>query len=103
KYNDLVREGDYYRIASFSKNKEYDAWEVAAKDGSECLVAYVSVNAGLNRKGRALKLYGLDKDAVYREEETGMTYHGDTLMNAGIYMKEMKGDFRSKLVHFTRV
>ena len=32
KYNDLVREGDYYRIASYRENHEFDCYLVAAKD-----------------------------------------------------------------------
>ena len=30
KYNDLVREGDYYRIAHYAQNHYYDCYEVAA-------------------------------------------------------------------------
>ena len=46
KYNDLVREGDYYRIASYAKNHEYDCYEVVSKDKKEALVTFVQV---LNR------------------------------------------------------
>ena len=43
KYNDLVREGDYYRVASYRENGLYDCWMVVAKDKSEALVTYVQV------------------------------------------------------------
>ena len=46
KYNDLVRTGDYYRIASYSENRQFDCWEVAAKDGSEVLVTYAMQGEG---------------------------------------------------------
>ena len=32
KYHELVREGDYYRIASYRENHLYDCWAIAAKD-----------------------------------------------------------------------
>lgn len=32
KYNDLVREGDYYRIASYRENHFYDCYMVVSKD-----------------------------------------------------------------------
>lgn len=31
KYNDLVREGDYYRVASYRENGLYDCWMVVAR------------------------------------------------------------------------
>ena len=43
KYNDLIREGDYYRLASYSENHKYDCWMVAAKDKSEALVTWIQV------------------------------------------------------------
>lgn len=103
RYNDLIREGDYYRLASYSRNDEYDSWAVVSKDRSECLVAYVSVKAGMNRQGRVLRLYGLDPEEVYRDEESGIAYHGDTLMNAGLFVEDMRGDYRSRLISLKRV
>ncbi len=37
KYNDLVREGDYYRIASYRENHFYDCYMVVSKDKKEAL------------------------------------------------------------------
>lgn len=37
KYHELVREGDYYRIASYRENHLYDCWAVADKDKREVL------------------------------------------------------------------
>ena len=31
KYNDLVREGDYFRLASASENQMYDSWQVVSR------------------------------------------------------------------------
>jgi len=45
KYHDLVREGDYYRIASYRENHYYDCWAVAAKDKSES-AGYLCTGSG---------------------------------------------------------
>lgn len=102
KYNDIVREGDYYRIASYSENRFYDAWMVVAKDGSEALLTFVQVLARANYKSRRLILQGLDKDAVYLIEGTDKRYKGDVLMYAGLPVDNLWGDFQSRLVHLIR-
>ena len=35
KYNELIREGDYDRIASWRENHFYDCWQVTDKEKSE--------------------------------------------------------------------
>ncbi len=102
KYNDLVREGDYYRIASYAENREYDCWQVCAKDGSEALVTFVQVLGRPNCKSRRLKLQGLEENASYRVEETGLIYGGDVLMYAGLPVENPWGDFQSRLIHLIR-
>lgn len=99
KYNDLVRNGDYYRIASYSENHEYDCYGVVAKDKSEALFTFVQVMNRPNAHSRRIKLAGLQPDKKYYIEEKGRTFSGDTLMNAGINVKNMWGDFQSKLIH----
>lgn len=99
KYNDLVRGGDYYRIASYRQNHFFDCYAVVSKDKREALVTWVQVLRRPNYHGRMIKLAGLRPDLKYRDEETGRVYFGDTLMNAGIPVQEMWGDFQSKLIH----
>ena len=36
KYNDLVRNGDYYRLASYSTNHLYDCYEIVSVLFTEC-------------------------------------------------------------------
>ena len=102
KYNDLVREGDYYRIASYRENNLYDCWQVVSRDRSECLVTYVQVRFETARKSRRLKLCGLDPRANYRLEETGEVYAGEMLMNAGFLQDMLFGDYGSRLLHFIK-
>ena len=99
KYNDLVREGNYYRLASFSDNGEYDAWMVVSQDGTEALVTYVDVFKHPNFKSRRLLLQGLDPSKEYKDAESGKIYGGDTLMYAGFPLPGTWGDFKSSLIH----
>lgn len=100
KYNDLVREGDYYRIASYRENGLYDCYMVVAKDKREALVTYVQVLGRPNVHSRKIKLLGLNDAADYRLDGTGKVYGGDLLMNTGILVENMRGDYMSRLYHF---
>ncbi len=103
KYHPLVREGDYYRIASWRKNHLYDCWAVVSKDKSEALVTFVQVLSEANFKSRKIRLKGLEAGALYRLEETGEVYSGAVLMNGGFLVKRDFGDFISHLYHFEKI
>lgn len=103
KYNDLVREGDYYRIASAGDNHLYDCWQVTSQDRRRSLVTYIQVQARPNYHSRTIMLKGLDKDAVYELEGTGKRYSGELLMHAGLLVPEMKGDYVSVLYSLVQV
>ncbi|MBE6754246.1 MAG: alpha-galactosidase [Ruminococcaceae bacterium] len=100
KHNDLVRSGDYYRVASYNDNRLYDFYGVVAKDRSEALFTYVQVIHRINMRSLRLRIPGLDADRKYRLEETGEVFYGNTLMNMGYPVTEISGDFRSRLLHF---
>ncbi len=99
KYNDLVREGDYYRIASYSQNHMYDCWSVVSKDKKEALVTFIQVMARPNYHSRRIYLKGLNPKAFYRIEGTKEVYAGDVLMHAGLNIQNVFGDFKGKLIH----
>ncbi len=112
KYNDLVREGDYYRIASYSQNHMFDCWQVVSGDKRESLVTFVQVLTRANYRSRRILLKGLSEDTRYevqilsaRGEKEGDVWicGGDTLMSAGVLVPDMPGDFRSKLIYLTAV
>ena len=118
RFQPLMREGDYYRIASWGENHRYDCWQVVSKDKSEALMTYVQVLAEPNWHSRKLRLKGLDPEAEYRLEEigpeenrqareaqtmTGRIYKGALLMYGGLLIPRMDGDFMSKMIHLTRV
>ncbi len=99
KYNDLIREGDYYRLASVADNGYYDSWMIVEKDQSRALLFYVQVMARANAKSRFIRLAGLDAGKHYVVE--GKTYVGSTLMNAGVRISSEFGDFKSRLIEIT--
>lgn len=103
KYNDLVRMGDYYRISNYIENHEHDSWQVVSKDKSETLVTFIQVLGRPNYHSRRIRLKGLCKDTYYKNEETGEVYSGAALMNAGINVLNIHGDFAGKLIHFIKV
>lgn len=103
KYNDMVREGDYYRIASFRENHTHDCWQVVGKDKREALVTYVQVMGEANCHSRRIFLQGLLPQARYCLEETGREYTGEMLMHGGFLIQRPWGDAQSRLYHFIRV
>lgn len=99
KYNDLVREGDYYRVAAYIENHEYDCYEVVAKDKSEALITFIQVLNRPNFHSRKIRLKGLDENKRYRIEGKEEIYYGSTLIHAGILIENLWGDFKGKLIH----
>ncbi len=103
KYNQLIREGDYYRIASYAQNHKFDCWEIVNEEKTEALVTFVQVLNRPNFKSRKIRLKGLDVHKKYRIEGQEQVYSGETLMYAGILMENMWGDFKAKLIHILEV
>lgn len=93
KYNDLIREGDYYRLASYTENGRYDSWMVVSKNRKKAIVFDVQVLAQANKKSRFLRLEGLDPNMSYQLQ--GRVFGGDILMNAGLRIPGSYGDFQS--------
>lgn len=113
-YNDLVRNGDFYRIASFADNGFYDCYGVVSKDKKEMLLTFLHVMNQPCMPNRHICLKGLAPEKRYRvslvEESSGREKKdivceafGSTLMNAGIVIPCMYGDFQSALYHIEEV
>ena len=115
RFSGLVRDGDYYRLASYSENGMYDCWEVASKDGKEALITYVQVPAKVNAGSRRIFPKGLcddkkyiikqifpDEKQVFPSEKDGendmQPLAGETLMKTGILIKNQWGDYKSVLL-----
>ena len=110
RFNDIIREGDYYRIASYQQNKEYDCYQVNTKKKDKALVFFTQVLNEANQKSRIVKLQGLKPEATYRlyqvtveDEEivkdTGKLLSGQVVMQGGISIDRPWGDFKSLLYY----
>lgn len=102
KYQELLSKGDYYRIASWSDNNLYDCWSVVSKSKDEVLVTYVQVLGVPNSRSRRIRLKGVDTKAEYQLNGTDEKYTGEILTNGGFLIKNMWGDYQSRLYHFVR-
>lgn len=104
RFNDLVREGDYYRIASYSQNHKYDCWQIVSEDKRQSVVTFVQVLNRVNFKSRRILLKGLDAEKYYRvvfendDNVKDKIYSGDTLMKAGLLVPGPWGDFKALLI-----
>lgn len=115
RHNDLIRTGDYFRLASYRENNEYDAWQIRSKDKKKALITYVQVLNKPSQKSRIIKLQGLVSTALYRIEMEGSNsvedmkiykdrlLSGSVLMNAGLLLHNCWGDFQSKLIYIEKV
>lgn len=111
KFSDLVRCGDYSRIASYSENNEYDCWASIAKDKSKALVTFVQVLYHPNYKTRFIKINGLKPEAKYRvswpdEDQSKlqpMELSGLTIAKAGIPVRRDWGDFQGQLIYIEEI
>lgn len=104
KYNELVRCGDLYRIGNIFADNTWDALMFIAKDKSEALLEYFQILARPNSRSVRIKLKGLDPEAYYYEEkEPDKILSGAALMNCGINIGGLWGDFRSRIMHFIRL
>ena len=111
KFGDLVRNGDYNRIASYSENNEYDCWASIAKDKSKALVTFVQVLNHPNSKTRFIKIAGLKPEAKYKvtwpdEDQSkfqSMEVTGLTIAKAGIPVRRDWGDFQGQLIYIEEI
>lgn len=94
-YNDLVRQGDYYRLASFIETGSHDSWMIVEKGQKKALVFDVQVRARAAAKSRFLRLKGLNPKAVYALD--GKQYTGSLLMHGGVRIPAKSGDYISRV------
>ena len=98
KYGPVFHDGDYYRLASYGENQEYDALMAVTKDKKTAVIDYVHVMSRQRRRDVLLPLRGLDEEKRYRSSETGEIRSGAGWMYGGLLLPNMKGDFLGKLI-----
>lgn len=106
RYYNLVNRGELYRL--IMPNDRYNgktgkcaSWMYVSEDKSEALFTFVVIRTSVHPV-YFVKLRGLDPAAEYVDESTGMTYRGDTLMNAGLNLTKNYRDGDSVVIHLVR-
>lgn len=104
-YSDIVRNGDYWRIASYSDNHEFDCWACISKDKNKALITFVQVLNHPNFKTRFIKVKGICAESNYsvhylddEKYSKPLELKGSTIINAGIPVSRDWGDFQGKLI-----
>ncbi|MHA2856594.1 alpha-galactosidase [Paenibacillus lautus] len=98
----LVQFGDFYRLRNPFEGNEA-AWTIVSEDRSEAVLYYFRILSEANEPIRWLRTMGLDPEGDYKCLEDGKIYGGDRLMNAGLAVPPMHGDFHSFIWRFERV
>ncbi|WP_160719680.1 alpha-galactosidase [Bacillus sp. USDA818B3_A] len=90
----VIQFGDFYRLLNpFMGN--HTAWMHVSPDKEEAVFAYVNVLSEPNDSFRKVRLKGLDPETKYKVVELNRSFYGDELMNVGINIPHMNGDFTS--------
>ena len=92
---ETIQFGDTFRLLSPFESNEV-AWMNISKDKCEIVVSYVKQYAEPNKWNKPLKLIGLEEDAKYKIVGEDMVLGGDELMNIGLMIPELKGDYAAK-------
>lgn len=101
-YQELICEGDYYRISNpFQDN--FAAWMVVSDDRSKALVSVIRLTAEANPPAAYVTLKGMEEDAFYREKTTGKVYPGAALMEAGILLPAAVSEYEAYQIELERV
>ena len=97
---DLVFNGDIYRLASPFGDSNYFAIQVVSPDKKKAKLTVMKMNEAFNEPEMRIFPKGLDEDAVYEVAELEMTMTGKSWMNFGLYPAMPSGDFETKVYRF---
>lgn len=100
KFAPLIQTGLYYRLSDPAR-EEYAAWAFVSEDQKEVLLNVVLQEIHGNMTVNYVKLQGLKCSAIYRDTETGKSYNGAALMEAGIPMPVEMGEFKAYQMYLT--
>ena len=99
---ETIQFGKCYRLSSPFENNDI-AWMFISKDCEEIIVSFVRTLAKPNPKFISLKLVGLDESSDYEILGENMIVGGDELMNIGLNVPELKGDYQAKMWRLKKV
>ncbi|PRR83001.1 alpha-galactosidase [Clostridium vincentii] len=98
----LIQFGDFYRLLSPFEGNE-TAWMFVSEEKKEAFAAYFRVLGRPNSPFIWVKLQGLNPNYDYRLIGTGKVYGGDELMQAGVGLPYVLGDFYSQTWRFEAI
>jgi len=99
---ETIQFGKCYRLSSPFENNDI-AWMFISKDCEEIIVSFVRTLAKPNSKFISLKLVGLDESSKYEILGENIIVGGDELMNIGLNVTELKGDYQAKMWRLKKV
>lgn len=102
KHEKLIHNGRYYRLSN-PQREEIGAWEFVSDDKKEVLLNVVMLAIHGNMTVNYVKLQGLDPNGIYEEEESGRQFDGAALMEAGIPLPIINGEYPAVQMYFRKV
>ena len=99
---ETIQFGKCYRLSSPFENNDV-AWMFISKDCEVIIVSFVRTLAKPNSKFISLKLVGLDESSKYEILGENIIVGGDELMNIGLNVPELKGDYQAKMWRLKKV
>lgn len=106
KYYGLIHDGHYYRLTN-PNSGSLCAWQFISADQTESLVNLVITHADANTISHIIKLKGLNPQKDYQiicDDTEQKDYYnicsGSILMNAGLRLPALYGDYPSLQIHF---
>ena len=97
---DLVFEGDTYRLVSPFGDSNFFAIEVVSPDKKKARLTVMKMMEAFNEPEVRIFPKGLDENTVYTVEELGMTMTGSSWMGFGLLPVMPDGDFETKVYRF---
>lgn len=100
KNQELIFNGDYYRLSN-PNILDYTAWQIVSEDKLTSLVTVVFTDVTAYSPFIYLKLHGLKSNDKYTINNK--LYFGSSLMNAGLKVKQPRGNYPSCQFLLTKV
>ncbi len=91
-YEELIRKGDYYRLSNPFQD-EYAAWMHVSEDKKKVLLHVVMLENHGNMTVNYVRMQGILPGEVYEESQSGRSYYGSALMEAGLPMPVELGEY----------
>ena len=101
KYDELIHEGDYYRLTSPYDKSRVTAWQLLSKDKSLGLLSVVVQSVEANESNIYIYPRGLDENAYYKI--AGEKRRGKVWMSGGLVLPRIKEEYESFRFEIKRV